>query len=135
MYEKSIPLVGEKTYKSSARYEKSKLPNVVVFTAVDHIKNAKGFQYIANRVRKVAKEYLGKFLFSVANKDDYSYALADYDIPELPGRSDVAVGLQVGDMYYRMTEAFSPEALKAFVEAYKAGTLVGKQKVPCNLHV
>ena len=129
IYDKSLPLVGEKTIKSTSRYDNIKLPQVTVFTAIDHVKNPKGFQYVANRVRKVAAEYVGKFVFSIASKDELSYTLDYYGLPSLSGKSDIGAGLHFENTYYKMNEAFSPENLKKFIEAFKAGSLIGKEKV------
>ena len=40
--DKSLPLVGEKTYTSSGRYRNTKLPIVYVFAELDLKKNWKG---------------------------------------------------------------------------------------------
>lgn len=130
VYDKALPLVGEKTYKSSDLYERSKVPVVTVFTAVDTAKNPKGFKYITNRVVKVAKDYVGKFVFNVADKDDWNYVLDDYGIEPLKSRSDIAVGLQTSTMSYKMSDSFSPEKLKKFLEDFSNGLLTGKEKVP-----
>jgi folylpolyglutamate synthase/dihydropteroate synthase len=78
VYDKALPLVAERTYRSTARYENVKLPIVTLFAEVDHAKNPKGYQYLANRLRKVADQFKGKLVFNIANKADYSYVLDDY---------------------------------------------------------
>ena len=70
---KSVPLVGQKTWKSGERYEKQGVPVVTLFAAVDLEKNGKGFDYFANRLRKVAVEYVGKLSFNIGDKEDFSY--------------------------------------------------------------
>jgi len=130
VFDKALPLVGEKTFKSADSYDNTKLPMVTVFADVNHEKNAKGYQYLANRVRKVAKEFAGKLVFNIASKSDFSYILADYGIGDLSGKQDVGVGLVSGDMHYKMTDKFSVESLKSFVDAWKAGSLEGKKKAP-----
>ena len=54
------------------------LPVVMLFAAIDLEKNAKGFDYFANRLRKVAVEFKAKLLFNIADKEDFSYQLEDY---------------------------------------------------------
>lgn len=61
---------------------------------VDLEKNPKGFDYYANRLRRVAVDYQGKLLFNVGDKEDFSYLLEDYDL-ELPDKKQVGVGIQV----------------------------------------
>lgn len=51
IYDKSLPLVGFRGYKSDWRYHNQKLPLLTVFTEVDFVKNNKGYQYIATRLR------------------------------------------------------------------------------------
>ena len=38
----------------------NKIPYLTYFTAVDLKRNFKGFNYIANRIRKIAKDFKGK---------------------------------------------------------------------------
>ena len=57
---KALPLVGEMTRMAEKRYRYTKLPVLTVFASVDHERNAKGYTYVANRVRKVAQNYKGE---------------------------------------------------------------------------
>ena len=50
----------------AGRYRNTKLPLVYVFAELDLKKNWKGYQYLANRVSKVAKDFAGKVLPSFA---------------------------------------------------------------------
>jgi len=120
--------VGTKTWKSNESYEKAGLPILTLFTAVDLEKNSKGFDYFANRLRRVATDYVGELTFNIASKEDYSYQLEDYGLPNLDGKKDVGVGIQDNDKYYYMEESFSVENMKAFVESFKAGSLTAKIK-------
>ena len=75
-----MPLVGELNLKSKQRYnsftrgaDNKDMPLVMVFSSVDHKKNEKGFQYVMNRVKKVAKansDNKHKLAFVIVDKDD-----------------------------------------------------------------
>ncbi|KAJ8603061.1 hypothetical protein CTAYLR_006655 [Chrysophaeum taylorii] len=127
IYKKSLPLVGQKTWKSGDRYDKAKLPILTLFAAIDLEKNPKGFDYFANRLRKVAVDYVGRVVFNVGDKEDFSYALQDYDI-ELESKKDVGVGIKDDDKYYKMEAKFNVENLKAFVESVLNGEIEPKIK-------
>lgn len=126
---KSITLAGEYTSRNRAVYDGLQKPVVLVFAPIDHERNSKGFNYLANRVRKVAKKYEGKIVFALADTDSYTYAMeTDYGF-ESPSNKETFVGLRDGDMYYKMQEKFSVENLLAFIEKFKTGEIEGKQKV------
>lgn len=131
---KILPLVGERTYKTSSFYDASPLPVVTVFAEVDHAKNAKGFQYLINRIRKVAAEHKGKLIFNIAGKSDSYSLMSDFGIT-LPKKTSVAVGIKAGSMYYTLpvSDSFSADALTKFIADFRAGVLVGKEKVPPQL--
>lgn len=125
--EKSAPVVGLKTRGSATRLEKVKTPVVTVFLDVDLDKNLKTWTYYANRLRKIAQDFKGKVLFEIADKNDFDMELADHDI-ELVAKTDIGVGIRSGSMHYKMSASYSPESVKAFVEEFQAGRLVGKEK-------
>merc|ERR1712196_600394 len=86
-----------------------------------------GYDYFANRLRRVAEEFKGKLSFNIGDKDDFSYLLEDYDL-ELPEKKDVGVGIKNGNAYYKMSDTFSVDNVRAFCEAYMAGSLTPKIK-------
>ena len=61
------------------------VPVITVFADVDLKKNPKGYLYLANRISKIAKEYLNKFVFVVANKKDEKDSIKDHGLPSLSG--------------------------------------------------
>lgn len=124
---KALPLVGQKTWKSNDKYEKSGLPVLTLFVKVDLEKDAKGFDYYANRVRKVATDYASELLFNIGDKGDFSYLLEDYGL-DLPGKKDIGVGIKSGSAHFAMAESFSVDNLRAFVAAWKQGELTPKIK-------
>jgi protein disulfide isomerase len=129
MQQKSLPLVAQKTWKSNDRYDKAGLPVLTLFTKVDLEKNPKGYDYYANRLRRVAsdEQFKGKLNFNVGDKEDFSYLLEDYEL-DLPEKKDVGVGIKDGPDHYHMTETFSVDHIKAFVASYLAGELTPKVK-------
>lgn len=123
---KSIPLVGILNANSGAVYSKQTNPIVTIFTSIDLEKNWKGFQYIANRVRKVAKEFTNKLVFNVANLGDFAYEMSTmYDIIT-PNPKSTYVGLKEDKTYYHMIESFSVDHLQSFVQQFLAHELQGK---------
>ena len=127
IFKKSVPLVGQKTWKSGERYDKQGVPVVTLFAAIDLEKNAKGFDYFANRLRKVAADYVGKLSFNIGDKEDFSYQLEDYGI-ELPSKKDVGVGAKDGNKYYKIEDKFNVDNVRKFAEALVAGSLEAKVK-------
>jgi hypothetical protein len=64
---------------NSQRYEKlSNRPRLMVFTAIDHERNEKGFNYIANRLRKIAKEHAksSPLIYTLGNSLSLSLSLS-----------------------------------------------------------
>ena len=125
--EKSIPIVGERSHKTEYEYDNSKKPVVTVFFEIDHDKNPKGVTYVTNRLKKLAKEYGGKIIFSIASLSGYSYKLENYGLKS-DSKKDIIVGLKNNVLHYKMTEKFSVENIKTFIEDFKADKLVGKEK-------
>ena len=82
---KSLPLVATIDYASKKRYSVLTVPIVTVYADVDLIKNPKGYQYLANRISKIAKEYLNKAVFVVSDKSENSHELNHYGLPDLKG--------------------------------------------------
>lgn len=124
---KGLPLVGQKTWKSQERYDAASLPIVTLFTKVDLEKNPKGYDYYANRLRRVAQDFVGKLVFNIGDKEDFSYILDDYDL-ELPEKKDIGVGIKDGNKHYKMTQSFSVDNLRAFVQDVVDGKLTPKIK-------
>ena len=128
IYEKSVPLVGEKSAYTGVIYDKQRLPVVTLFADnADLDKNEKQFNYYANRMRKVANDYKNELIFAIASKSDYSYELDDYGL-SLPSRNDVGVGIREGTSFFKMSDPFGIENLNKFIKAYKAGEITPKIK-------
>ena len=128
IHEKSLPLVSEKNSKNEVALEAAKLPIVTVYAEIDHQKNAKGVSYVTNRVRKAAKQFANKITFVVADKNQYSHELSHYDF-SLPNSQDIGVGVVHNNVCYSMSEKFNVDNIIAFINDFKAGKLVGKERV------
>lgn len=124
---KALPLVGEFNSASEGRYINNKRPVSIVYTKVDHARNPKGFQYVANRIRKIAKDYSNDIVFAIANLEDYSSVLeTDYGVEEVNPKKTYAT---VKDsLLYTLEDEFSFEKFAKFVQDYKSGKLVGREK-------
>jgi len=132
VHKAATPLVGELTWSNMAVYTDALgLPVLTLFAAVDHAKNEKGYTYFANRLRRVAQDYKGKLSFNIADKEMFSHLAKEHgeDAMDLEGKNAVGVGIKKGKMVYTMEGEFSTDALRAFVEAFVAGTLQGKEVV------
>jgi hypothetical protein len=81
---------------------------VYVFAELDLKKNWKGYQYLANRVSKVAKDYAGKAVFALANKADEKWTFSDYGLPDLEGKRDTGMAIKAGDWHYASKVTFLP---------------------------
>jgi len=114
--ERILPLVGEVTQDNAQFYAATNKPLVKVFVDVDWIKNPKGVNYHLNRIRKVAKDFVGKLHFAVADKKAFARE-ADDLAGAAYGINDPKLGKYKGD-----GEA-TPETLRKFAEDYLANKL------------
>ena len=127
---RSVPFVGEMTLANEKCYRNTRLPVVTVFTNIDHEKNARGFKYLANRVRKVALHWKRKVVFNLANMAEFNRDMDQkYDMEDAYGSKPILVGLRDGSMYYNMEGDFSVKHLMEFVTEFKQGRLEGNEQV------
>ncbi len=127
---KSLPVVGQLTDQNLRRYETVQRSMLTVFTAVNLDKNMKGFNYFANRLRKLTTEkFAAEVVFNIANVEDFTYIMEmDYGFKN-PDPKQTYVGLKYQNYYFAMEDQFSSEAVAKFLKDFNAGTLVGKLKV------
>lgn len=115
--EKSVPLAGVYNNNVAKRFH---LPRVTLFTKADPVADAKQIVYYLNRLRKVAKDYVGKLHFVLADKSEQGG-----DFSTLGFDSSAKWGLAIVDpakgKYKHSGETFSPEVLKTFVDDYLQG--------------
>jgi hypothetical protein len=133
---KALPLVGEWTSVNGPLYTTvGGRPVLTVFAVIDSQRNLKGFQYLANRLRKVAALPIAattKVLFNIANLPDFQYELeTDYGFQSINAQQTL-VGMRYNNYYFAMTEEFSFDAIARFLQGFEDGTLKGKLKVSLN---
>jgi hypothetical protein len=128
IYEKAVPTIDENSFDARDVYEKINHPIITVLADVNRPKNEKGYQYIVNRLKKVAAKFKGKFLFSVLQRKDYARELSDFEFPSslVDKKNEVLVGLRVNDRLYTNTKSFSVETALSFLVQYLVGQLISK---------
>ncbi|RYH05514.1 hypothetical protein EON65_44485 [archaeon] len=115
---------------SSGRYQALQKPLVLVFSKVDLERNLKGYNYLANRVRKVATQYKDQYVFAIAHVLDYMYELdKQYGVAAATDKNTY-VGIKHGDTYYTMTDTFSLDNFSDFLKRFSAGQVEGKVHTP-----
>jgi hypothetical protein len=68
IHEKSIATTGEYTKDNQAKYKKRNLPILKAYFDVDYGSNLKRTNYYLTRLRKIAEEFKGKVIFTIAKK-------------------------------------------------------------------
>lgn len=112
-------LCGVRTRDSQADF---KNPLVVVYYAVDYVKNPKGTNYWRNRVLKVAKEFTGRVSFAVSAKDDYQHELNEYGY-DYVGDKPLVLARDGKNQKFIMKDEFSVDNLQAFATELEEGSL------------
>lgn len=111
-----------------------KNPLVVVYYAVDYVKNPKGTNYWRNRVLKVAKEFVGRVNFAVSAKDDFQHELNEYGY-DYVGDKPLVLARDEKKQKFVMKDEFSVENLQAFATELEEGSLepyVKSEPIPEN---
>ncbi|EDS42910.1 disulfide isomerase [Culex quinquefasciatus] len=112
-------LSGVRTRDTQADF---KNPLVVVYYAVDYVKNPKGTNYWRNRVLKVAKEFVGRVNFAVSAKDDYQHELNEYGY-DYVGDKPLVLARDAKNQKFIMKDEFSVENLQTFAGELEEGAL------------
>ncbi|XP_058460976.1 protein disulfide-isomerase A3 [Malaya genurostris] len=99
-----------------------KNPLIVVYYAVDYVKNPKGTNYWRNRVLKVAKEFVGRVNFAVSSKDDFQHELNEYGY-DYVGDKPLALARDAKNQKFVMKDEFSVENLQTFATELEEGSL------------
>jgi len=127
-------LAGHRTPDNAGDFAGSDV--VSAFYAVDYEKNPKGTNYWRNRVMKVAKEYVPKVRFAVANVHDFAQELTEFGLDNNGADDKPVVTLRTASgQKYVMSEVFSMDSLKSFLDDFKAGKLepyMKSEAVPDN---
>lgn len=122
---KALPLVSVYDFNTEDLFLKKKIPQLTIFTNVDHEKDPKGYTYVSNRALKVASEHKGKLQVAIADKTTQHTFLTKHKADFVDGK--FAVGIKDGIMYYAMEEAFGVDAIKAFVKKFQNAELTGNE--------
>jgi len=114
-------IAGHMTPDNRAQF---KQPLCVAYYKVDYTRNPKGTNYWRNRVIKVARDYTDKMNFAIASKEDFGRELSDYGESVKADTDDVNVVCKnSGGEKFVMTEKFSIDTFKKFMEDYFAGNI------------
>jgi len=126
----SLPIVGEWSNTRSERILKRKLPVAKFFMKIDwRPANVKHTQYFVNRIEPVARENLGKIIFTIANVSDFVSVMDEYG---WKGKENGLV-LENGRVKYRFDKAFKTENIRKWVSDYFEGKLeqwIKSEEVP-----
>ncbi len=123
IFNSSHGLVGHRTTSNAGDFPK---PSVVVYYNVDYTRDAKGTNYIRNRVLKVAKKLADENVnvqFAVSNADEFRQELGQFGINDVKKDAKYVLARGSKDEKYRLTEDFSFEALEDFARKLVKGDL------------
>jgi len=116
-----LPLVGELTNDNQALYNNKDLPIVKIYSDLNWGLDAKGANYLLNKIRKVAKEYADKFVFAVAGKGKNQKEIDDFGLPK--GENPFVIHNVKKNHKFPAADLFSGESLKAHLESFLANKL------------
>jgi protein disulfide isomerase family A protein 3 len=121
--EKIYGLAGHRTLSNAGDYTK---PTVVVYYNVDYLRDAKGTNYVRNRVLKVAKKLADENVnvrFAVSNAEEFRQELGQFGVSDVKKDGKYVLARGPKDEKYRLTEEFSFEALEDFARKLSNGKL------------
>jgi len=121
-----FPLVGLLEQDTMSRYQAAKLPVVTLWANIDFKLDAKGSNYIANRLRKVAKEFEGSFIFSVADiRSSLASALNSYGASASEVYLVTVKGVRGEKFVFKgltgQSSSFKTDGLDAFLSSVASG--------------
>jgi len=114
----AVPLAGVYDSSNSKTYSMLGLPRIVVWSAIDKIKAPKQIDYYVNRLRKVAKDFLGKAVFVVADKSSTEFTELNFD--KNAAFALGAIGVDGSKYKAPVAEKFTVEAVSSFATALLA---------------
>jgi len=124
IYEQAVAFPGEITKDNIARFTRTGLPILKLYTDVNWKSNLKQTNYYLNRLKKIAEDSLfkGKLLFAIADKAAHSDETGKFGITSFPG---VAIDDQTNAQKYRFTEDFSIPAVVQWAKDVLEGKVKG----------
>lgn len=130
--DKSFPLVSIRDDKSNPRFAKSKHPILSIYATIDLKRNQKGYDYIVNRLRKIAIEYKNKIVVSVSDRSEQSVWLNNNwkDAKQMSTKEIlVAIIDSHRNLVYKMKGEFNIENIQSFIKQFYDGLLVSESIV------
>jgi len=121
--EKVHGLVGHRIPSNLQEFSK---PTVVVYYNVDYVRDAKGTNYVRNRVLKVAKKLADedvKVNFAVSNAEEFRHELNEYGIDDVKKDGKYVLARGSADQKYKMSDDFTYEALEEFARNVAKGVV------------
>jgi len=116
-----LPLVGEITNDNQAQYHSKDLPLVKIYSDLNWQLNAKGANYLLNKIRRIAKEYKDKFVFAVASKSKFQKEVDDFGLPK--GENPFVIHDTKKGHKFPAGSLFSGDSLKEHLEAFLGNKL------------
>lgn len=116
-------LVGHRTSSNAGDYSK---PTVVVYYNVDYTRDAKGTNYVRNRILKVAKKLADENVnvrFAVSNAEEFRNELTQFGVNDVKKDEKYVLARGSKDEKFRLTDAFSFDALEDFARKLVKGEL------------
>jgi thiol-disulfide isomerase/thioredoxin len=131
-----LSLVEELNWANYELYDKAQTPHFVLYTNIDHEKHEKQFKYFMTRIRKIAQEFRGEMLFSVADQKEMGY-LWDLDFSKLSEKMsssnplDFMITIVDKDKKFSMPlkdKKFDPDAVKQWIFEFLENKLDGETR-------
>lgn len=126
---KSHGIVGHRTPSNVGDFNKR--PLVVVYYNVDYTKDAKGTNYIRNRVIKVAQKLKADGLnvnFAISNVDEFNHELTEYGFTDINKESKLIAARGAKQEKFKFDGDYSVEHLEDFARRLVAGKLESYMK-------
>eukprot|EP00161_Ancyromonas_sigmoides_P013854 TRINITY_DN357_c2_g1_i2.p3 TRINITY_DN357_c2_g1~~TRINITY_DN357_c2_g1_i2.p3 ORF type:complete len:488 (-),score=273.83 TRINITY_DN357_c2_g1_i2:46-1509(-) len=114
----ALPLVSQRTRDTARLFEATGLPIVTLYGKIDYTLDPKGSNYLANRLRRVAKAHRGELVFGLASAADYAHELSELG---LTGRAVGVAGRGTKGEKYVMDAEWSVDAAAAFAAKLARG--------------
>jgi len=134
IYGRVRPLVGWYDDAYAPVYRAARIAKAKVFAPLAAI-DATQFRYLANRVKAAAEKHASVIATSIAGTGD---GIARQEVSQFGFSKNPIVVIQDkndASVVYKMADAFSPEAVEKFFDAYVAGTLerhIKSEPVPAS---
>jgi len=116
-------IVGHRTMGNAQDF---KNPLVVVYFNVDYVKDAKGSNYVRNRVIKVAQKLRDENLkvrFAISNVEEFRGELGEFGVDSPSNDRKYVLGRGANDEKYKFEGEYSVENLEKFARDLLAGNL------------